>query len=373
MSDKKDFMSLFDSIDKIDPENPPHDFPIENIQDEKAVFEFLDRIVKEKSLEEQENELLDNENAKKSALNEESLKTQLDDKILKKKIERTWFEGILDNTSFFFKQAEEKVKQFQHSEGKRIEEKMRNIIDVDALEKFGNQFRLNPIPTLSSTFNYMLNIVAPPISLHEILEIEIYHNLTFFPKLDQTLYSIFDEVVSHIENEDIIIQKGKKNILETESANEFRIFEGFEEAINSAKEHIIPFLAPRKNETESPDSLTIYTPIYISILAYSSNLKDMSSNNEKNKSEKMLSFVVYLNDPHNELELSTQSQTLPIEWIHQLHNTNTNPKLSINNLDLITEQTEKTLQLSIGVIAQFYIEKRINKCNSAKKKHVSAN
>ncbi|CCJ28116.1 unnamed protein product [Pneumocystis jirovecii] len=370
MSDKKeDFMSLFDSIDKIDSKNPPQDFPIENIQDEKAVFEFLDDIVKKKPLEEQENKLSDKKNVKENVeeniLHEKSPKTSLVDKTLGKKIEKTWFEGILDNTSFFFKQAEEKVKQFQHLEGKKIEEKVRNIVDTDTLGKFGNQFRSNAIPTLSSTFNYMLNVVAPPISLHEILEIEIYHNLVFFPKLDQMVYSIFDEIISHIENEDVVIQKGKKNILRTEPMKEFRIFEEYEAAIDSAKEHIIPFLGLEKKRTESSNSLTIYTSIYISIQAYSFNLKDMSSNNkEKNKNEKMFSFVIYLNDPYNELELNTQSQALPIEWLYQLNNINMNPKLSVTNLNLITEQIEKTLQLSIGVIAQLYIEKRDNKSNS---------
>ncbi|KAG4304170.1 hypothetical protein PORY_002351 [Pneumocystis oryctolagi] len=362
MSDKnKDFMSFFDSIDKIGSEDS-QDFPVENIQDEREVLEFLDGIVNQKFSKEQNEKQSDNQNLKKDVSHEKSLKTKSENEIEEKRVEKTWFEGILDNTSFFFKQAEEKVKQFQHLDGKKIEERVSHIMDIDTLGKYGNQFKSNAIHALSSTFNSMLNIVAPPISSHEILEIEIYHNLTFFPKLDKILYSIFDEAVSYIEGKDIIVQKGKKDIPETELKKSFHIFEELETAINSAKTCVTPFLDLKQKKIEFSDSLPVYiSQIHISIQAYSFNLQNISLNDKEKKSsedEKMLCFVIYLNDPYRKIELNTQSQALPIQWIYQLNNININPKLSINNLNLIIEKIERTLQLSIAIIAQSYIEKR---------------
>lgn len=78
-------------------------------------------------------------------------------------------------------------------------------------------------------------MVAPPISLHEILEIEIYHDLVFLPAIENIVYSVFDGVLSQVENEDIVVQKGKKETVLLEPSKDFCIFGGIDEAIKSAK------------------------------------------------------------------------------------------------------------------------------------------
>ncbi|KAG4303073.1 hypothetical protein PCANB_000653 [Pneumocystis canis] len=366
MSDKENFMSFFDSIDKVNSE-VTEDFSVENIQDEKTVIDFFDGIMKQKTVKDNNMNNSDQvEHEKNNLISEKSSKIDLNDETTKnKKKEATWFEGLLNNTTFFLKQAEEKVKQFQHLEGKKIEECVRHIMDIDTLEKFGSCFRSNAVPSLSSTFNSVLSVVAPPISLHEILEIEVYHNLNFFQEVSQIVYSTFDKAIFQIKDENIIVQKGKKNIMKTISEDKFYIFEGAQEAIKSAKTNIAPFLNSEKKEIIFSDSPSIHTSfVYLSILAYSFNLQNIPlSDTEKkniNGKERMLSFVIHLNDPQNEIELNTQSQALPIEWIDRLNNTNF--KLFINDsLNQINEQIKKILQLSVEIIVQSYIEERNNK------------
>ncbi|EMR08053.1 hypothetical protein PNEG_03495 [Pneumocystis murina B123] len=375
---KKDFMSLFDSIDKINFEKDTHDFPVENIQDEKTVLEFLDNISKKRPIEKCEETQEVEENVEKTGLlSENYVKNDSIDEMEKisKNSEETWFNGLLNNASFFVKQAEEKVKQFQQSEGKKIQKRMSQFIDIDTLGKLGEHFKSYSISSLSSTFNSVLNVVAPPISLHEILEIEIYHDLIFFPKIDNIVYSVFDEVLSQIENEDIVVQKGKKDTIFLEPSKEFCIFEGIDEAIRSAKYHIAPFLGSKKKQIRFSDSLTVYIScIYISIQAYSFNLENTLSDTKEedlNKNEKMLCFVIHLNDPQYGIEFSVHSQALPIQWIHNINNKDS--KLSEDYLDQINEWIEKTLQLSIGIVAQSYIEKRGNKNELLEDKPLSTN
>lgn len=138
--DKKDFMSLFDSIDKINLDKDAHDFSVENIQDEKAVLEFLDNISKRKPIEEgQEIQDVQKDAEKTGLLDQNYVKNSSIDDMQKmpRNSEETWFNGLLNNASFFVKQAEEKLKQFQHSEGKKIQKHMSQLIDVDTFGKLG--------------------------------------------------------------------------------------------------------------------------------------------------------------------------------------------------------------------------------------------
>lgn len=122
--------------------------------------------------------------------------------------------------------------------------------------------------------------------------------------------------------------------------------------------------------------MTVYVScIYISIQAYSLELENTLLNDTKeeglNKNGKMLSFVVHLNDPQRGIEFSVHSQALPIQWIHDINNKDS--KLSEDYLDQINEWIEKTLQLSIGIVAQSYMEKRNNKNESHEDKPLPTN
>ncbi|KTW26116.1 hypothetical protein T552_03010 [Pneumocystis carinii B80] len=394
--DKKDFMSLFDSIDKVNFDQDTEGFSVENIQDEKTVLEFLDSISRQKPVYKYEENKVEEEAAEKEAEKTVLIKENYvengpidDTEKTPRNSKETWFNGLLNNASFFVKQAEEKVKQFQQSEGKKIQKRVTQFIDIDTLGKLGiemdyvkknsymdlgEHIKSYSISSLSSTFNSVLNVVAPPISLHEILEIEIYHDLTFFKKIEDVVYSVFDEVMSQIENEDVIVQKGKKDSMLVEASGEFCISEGIEEAIKLAKNRIEPFLGSKKRKIGFSESLTVYMScIYLSIQAYSFDLQDTILNEAKdiNKNERMLCFVVHLNDPQRKIEFSVHSQALPVEWINKINSKDS--ELLDDYLDQINEWVEKTLRLCIGIVAQSYIEKRNSKNEVLEDKCLPAN
>lgn len=62
------------------------------------------------------------------------------------------------------------------------------------LGDLSNGIRSKALPTLSNTIHNVLNVVAPPIHDHEVLQVTVFHDLAGFAHLDRIVYESFEKV-----------------------------------------------------------------------------------------------------------------------------------------------------------------------------------
>lgn len=109
--------------------------------------------------------------------------------------------------------------------------------------------------------------------------------------------------------------------------------------------------------------------IYLSIQPCSTDTENTNQSkdalNDKSviissSSPRTFQFVIYLNDPDHEIQFSTVSQSFPLQWAEWLDSPDS--KFENSNVDpreWVVDWVEEGLGLSIGVVAQNYVCKRM--------------
>ena len=262
------------------------------------------------------------------------------------------------------------------------------------------------------TFQNILQTIAPPISSHERLQIHITHDLSGYPTLDPLIYSVFSRVMAQVEGGDLmVIQKGQEAAPrrdsegghsnrpvggwndgpwwksgETRSINAVKgVVEGSKLARASAEGYAGDFFAGKggveeaakqATETLSESNPTRNSEIFLAIQAITQSVSNelfvASSNEDEDEvqGEEVL-FAIYLHDPIHGIALFALSQAVPGQWIDWLdasaQGMDTLPE-SIQEIiesggadprEWVSEWIEEILSLSVGVVAQRYVAKRM--------------
>ncbi|KAI0307556.1 hypothetical protein B0F90DRAFT_1674732 [Multifurca ochricompacta] len=128
------------------------------------------------------------------------------------------------------------------------------------LEKLGQDLKRVGL----STFNEILNTVAPPISEHEVIQV-------WFEGVESLVYTALTRILEQVEGGDLIVNKGDESKpKEASNDRDINAVEGFEQALKLAQanlEEIIKANAPpdpqRPSSIENPT--TIHTLSYTTV------------------------------------------------------------------------------------------------------------
>lgn len=275
------------------------------------------------------------------------------------------------------------------------------------------------------SFQNILQTIAPPISSHERLAIHITHDLTNYPTLDPLIYQVFSRVMAQVEGGDlIVIQKGREAGPKRGSSEQSRqlgswhdgpwwrsgerrsinavkgLVEGSKLVRASAEGYAEEFFgakggveeaAKRATETLSETNPTRDSEIFISIQAIiqpipkdlfvgASTLEAEPTQIQEPSAEEEIVFAIYLHDPIHGIAFQAASQALPAQWIEWLDapsgGEGTLPESieeiieggGIDPREWISEWVEESLSLTIGIIAQRYVAKRMGVGEGSTKK-----
>lgn len=272
------------------------------------------------------------------------------------------------------------------------------------------------------TFSNILHTLAPPISQHERLQIHITHDLIGYPSLDPIIYQTFSSVMAQVEGGDLmVIQRGLEST-QRSSVDGYRgggggwndgpwwrdtdkrdlsvvkgLVEGTKLARVSAEAYASEFFNARGgveaaakqatevlSETNPVRSSDIFLaiqalsfPTQENLFGTSSSPADAKSNVEEPKGdEEQVAFAVYLHDPIHGISFKTVSQSFPLKWVEWL-DASVNPEgegeeaqypLEILEIietggvdprEWVSEWMEETINLSVGVVAQRYVARRM--------------
>ena len=100
-----------------------------------------------------------------------------------------WFSSFVNTASATLRSAEARVRELQTSDdAKRWEGLVRE--NVSAWGKFGEELKKVGERGLEN----VLNTIAPPIAQHEVLQVNIYHDMIAYNNVETIVYAVFERV-----------------------------------------------------------------------------------------------------------------------------------------------------------------------------------
>ncbi|KAI9512344.1 maintenance of telomere capping protein 1 [Russula earlei] len=238
---------------------------------------------------------------------------------------KKWREGVLG----YARNAQERAQEYAKSA---------------QLDKLGLSF--DGVPELaSSTFNEILNAVAPPISEHEVIQVWLSHDMQGLEGVEPLVYSALTR-----EGGDLVVNKGNESKpKETSKGRDFNAVEGLEQALKLALanvEEVIKTNAPP--DPQIPSSVqnpTMTSFVYLRIEPFTSTI----AISEPNPVElRQLQFILHLSDPAHKLSYTTVTQAIPEHWLNVW-----------DQYDWVEDSVAETLRLGVEVIGQEYIVGRM--------------
>ncbi|KAJ8117681.1 hypothetical protein OPT61_g1177 [Boeremia exigua] len=331
------------------------------------------------------------------------------------------------------KQAEAAYQELQkNQEAQRWAEQVRG--NVGALRGMGGELSKHALPT----FTNILHTLAPPIAQHERLQIHITHDLIGYPSLDPIIYQTFSTIMAQVEGGDLLVIQRGSELKQRGSLDGYRgggggwndgpwwrhadkrdlslvkgLAEGTKLTRVSAESYADEFFAARggieaaaKQATEvlSETNPVRSSDIFIAIQAIScpaptelfgrftsAGSEETDTKDSKDEEEQVV-FAVYLHDPIHGISFRTISQSFPAKWAEWLDApANTEAAGEEHHLpqeikdiiesggvdprEWVSEWMEETISLSVGIVAQRYVARRmgVGKGSLGKRKAREAN
>jgi hypothetical protein len=267
-----------------------------------------------------------------------------------------------------------------------------------------------------------LHTLAPPIAQHERLQIHITHDLIGYPSLDSIVHQTFSTVMAQVEGGDLlVIQRGSESTLR-QSLDGYRgggggwndgpwwrhadkrdlstvkgLTEGTKLTRVSAESYADEFYAARggveaaakqatevlseSNPVRSSDifiaiqAISYSTPTELFGTSTSADTKEGDAQEQK-EDEELVVFAVYLHDPIHGISFKTISQSFPAKWAQWLDapaNTEATGEEQqlpheiqeiiesggVDPREWVSEWMEETISLSVGIVAQRYVARRM--------------
>ncbi|KAG6027065.1 hypothetical protein E4U41_001076 [Claviceps citrina] len=318
-----------------------------------------------------------------------------------------WWGGILSTATGVMKHAEAAYKEIQHNEeAKKWADQVRGLsggIHVGALRNYGDEIRSRALPT----FTNILHTLAPPISSHERLMVHITHDLVGYPSLDRLVDGVFARVMSQVEGGDLlVIQRGQESSSrrhgdaanagwrdgpwwrQTDSPRELGLVKGMVEgtklcragAESYASEYFAATGGIDQARTRATQDLSESNPVrtsdlFLSVQAIavdadqtlfagstsSEKEKESLAVKEQHEPDELVCFAVHVLDPVHEIQFSTHPDPVPVPVDAAIHD-DVRDILDSGGVDpreWVADWLEHTLDLSVGVVAQRYVARRM--------------
>ncbi|KAH9075785.1 maintenance of telomere capping protein 1 [Lactarius deliciosus] len=240
---------------------------------------------------------------------------------------KKWGEGVLGYARTAQERAQEYAKNAQ-------------------LEKLGQDLKRVGL----STFNEILNVVAPPISEHEVIQVWLSHDMQGYEGIEPLVYSALARILEQVEGGDLIVNKGNESKPRvTTSGRDLNTVEGFEQALKLAQanlEEVIKANAPPDSQQlSSAQNPTTTSYVYLCIQAFTSTsiipgLEPAESTH--------LQFILHLSDPEHSLSYTTVTQAIPEHWLKVW-----------DDYDWVEDTVAEALRFGVEVVGQEYVVGRM--------------
>ncbi|KAF5377601.1 hypothetical protein D9615_005167 [Tricholomella constricta] len=222
------------------------------------------------------------------------------------------------------------------------------------LEKIGQDFKRVGLSTLTD----ILNVVAPPISEHEVIQVWLSHEMQGYDGVESLVYRALSRIMEQVEGGDLVVNRGDESRPKaTGSERNFNTVEGYEAAHKLAQADIDELIknntkntSPKPATTQTP---TTYSHVYLRVQPYFttydvSNTSAPQSGDSEVAQKRHLQFLLYLSDPEHQLTHTTITQAVPGKWLNLW-----------DEFEWVEDLVAEALRVGVEVIGQEYLVTRM--------------
>ncbi|KAL0579793.1 hypothetical protein V5O48_002204 [Marasmius crinis-equi] len=229
------------------------------------------------------------------------------------------------------------------------------------IDKLGQDFKRVGLSTLTD----ILNVVAPPIAEHEVIQVWLSHDMKGYDGVENLVYRSMARVMEQVEGGDLVVNRGQPSQPKEEgstAARDLNAVDGYEAAIRLAQANLDQLIKTKNAEADVPkpssQSPTSYSHVFLHIQPFLTSYvipaasgkaaEDQSSAPPVQAKQQHLQFLIYLSDPSHKLIHSTISQAAPGAW------------LAIwDDYDWVEDLVAESLRVAVEVVAQEYVVSRM--------------
>ncbi|KAF9915005.1 hypothetical protein BX616_007115 [Lobosporangium transversale] len=257
---------------------------------------------------------------------------------------------------------------------KNFENRVKGFVNAENIGKIGNDIKSLTLSSMTA----VLDVVAPPIAEHEIVEVWLAHDMVGYVGLESIVYKAFSKVMEQTDGGDVVVHQGagttspgSEDIAPED--RQLNACEGYEQAVKLAKaniEHLVKshydvekYQGSAPTATKNPNTNASVCPVFMAIQPCrvprhgfnASKAADASKGSEGETSSKamdkdtFLTFVIVLHDPTHKLNFESCSQSMPAQWLLIPYEEN----------EWVEDRMVDCIRLAVGVIAQDYVWTRM--------------
>ncbi|KAF8528069.1 maintenance of telomere capping protein 1 [Hysterangium stoloniferum] len=263
--------------------------------------------------------------------------------------------------------VDEQVKNLPKNEqAKKWSEGMMEYVKNAQLDKLGQDLKSVGL----STFTEILNVVAPPIAEHEVIQVWLSHDMRGYDGVESLVYQALAKVMEQVEGGDLVVNKGDesrpKDAPDGEPERDLGIVDGFDAAYKLAQANVAEMIKhnaqkpPVKQSTAT--NPTTYSPVFLRIQPYhtciSLPLVPDSTASPSSEPPTHLQFLLYLSSPSHSLTHTTITQVVPSHWIEAFEREDAAGKGEEEN-SWVEDVLVNVIKVGVEVIGQEYIAARM--------------
>ncbi|KAF9087992.1 hypothetical protein BGX29_000507, partial [Mortierella sp. GBA35] len=252
---------------------------------------------------------------------------------------------------------------------KNLEERVKGFVNAENIGKIGNDLKSLTLSSMTT----VLDVIAPPIAEHEVVEIWLAHDMVGYVGVEGLVYRAFSKVMEQTEGGDVIVHQGagtNQNEDVQPEDRQLNACEGYEQAVKLAKaniEHLIKTHYDaemhQSGAARNPVTMASNCPVFMAIQpcrvprhGYNKAATDITGGEAASaagdkimEKDVFLSYVIVLQDPTHKLEFESCSQSLPAHWLLIPYEEN----------EWVEDRMVDCIRLAVGVIAQDYVWTRM--------------
>lgn len=256
--------------------------------------------------------------------------------------------------------VDEQVKHLPNNEqARKWGEGMMEYVKQAQLDKIAQEMRDKGL----ATFTDILNVVAPPISEHEVIQVWLSHDMVGYDGVENLVYRALARIMEQVEGGDLVVNKGNESRPKegSDESRNLNTVDGQDAALKLAKanlEELAKIKAADKDAPKPESSLqnpTTYSSVYLRIqpffATHSLVAPPAAPEDEKAPApapSRHLHFLLYLQDPNHKLEHATVSQAVPERWLELW-----------DEYDWVEDLVAESLRVSTEIIGQEYVVERM--------------
>ncbi|KZT06370.1 uncharacterized protein LAESUDRAFT_726200 [Laetiporus sulphureus 93-53] len=254
--------------------------------------------------------------------------------------------------------VDEQVKQLPKNEqARKWGEGVLEYARAAQLDKLGNDFKRVGLSTLTD----ILNVVAPPISEHEVIQVWLSHDMRGYDGVESLVYRALSRIMEQVEGGDLVVNRGDESRPKdvAESGRELNAVEGLDAALKLAQANLEEIIKRNSKtpstHTSSTQNPTTYSYVYLRIQPCMTTLPlpqsaetTASSGSSTPTHSTSLQFLLYLSDPAHNLNHSTLTQAVPGNWLELW-----------DEYEWVEDLVVEAIRVGVEVIGQEYVVSRM--------------